>query len=106
MLNNIEYKEVIKKIKAKSHEEFMEYIACPYITDTGRQLLYDRFGRNKIAWWNKNKTIAAISLHCFMSEKTVQRETKRILSIIETSDKLSSKKTELRFGLEDWKKAS
>lgn len=89
-----------------THKEFMEYLACPYINDTDRQLLYDRFGRNKIAWWNKNKTIAAISLHCFMSEKTVQRETKRILSIIETSDKMSSKKTELQFGLKDWKKAS
>ena len=84
----------------------MEYLACPYINDTDRQLLYDRFGRNKIAWWVKNKTIAAIALHYFMSEKTVQRETKRILSIRETSDKMSSKKTGLRCGLKDWKKAS
>lgn len=83
----------------------MEYIACPYINDTDRQLLYDRFGRNKIARWNKNKTIAAISLHCFMSEKTVQRETKRILSIIETSDKMSSKKNRITVRLNGLEKS-
>ena len=53
MLSTQEYKDIIARIKEMSAEEFIKFIDCAELSEETKQLLYDRFGRNKIKWWNK-----------------------------------------------------
>lgn len=83
-----------------SAEEFIKFIDCAELSEETKQLLYDRFGRNKIKWWNKNKSVAAIAMRNYKCEKTIQRETRKAIDIILST--MSSDKSPITIPYEDW----
>lgn len=103
MLSPEEYKEALDKIKAMSAEEFIRFIDCSELSQEDKQLLYDRFGRSKMKWWNKNKSITAIAVRKYKSEKTIQRETRRAIGIILST--MSPKESPPEVPYEDWSKS-
>lgn len=107
MLNSSDYKTAIAKIKSMDESEFNEFLSCPEITKEERQLVYDRFGRNKRKWWLDNKTITALAIRNYKSEKTIQRELKRIISILVDYEKIMNEPSKLNpeYELSDWKRA-
>ena len=90
-----------------SAEEFIKFIDCAELSQEEKQLLYDRFGRSKMKWWNKNKSVAAIAMRKYKCEKTIQRETRRAIDIILSleSPNKSSNKSSTETPYEDWTKS-
>jgi len=103
MLNNKEYADLIKTIKQMSEEEFLDFIDSNEITDEDRQLIFDRFGRNKRKWWEKNKSLTAIAMRRFQSPETAKRETKRILNILyDVKFKMTRNLTDEKYPFDIW----